>query len=216
MNADVQGAVGICALNAMLDGKTQLAAYLIASGSFSDSLLGLQIKADLFALTGNYEAAIESLGTAMNYFGSVSDLSAQRAAIDLHFGNLGGVKKYLEGSDYEKADTSLKYLVAGDYFFLEGDFSNSDLSYRLALADGQTKIEALTRLARLNRSYGNSLESESLLGEALQLDPTNYGARAQKAELQLENSEYGNAIKTFEQLISEKPDDLLILNALAE
>ena len=216
MNPDEKGAVELCALNAMLVGQTKSAADLIATTNFSDSLLGLQIKADLFALTGNYEAAIQALEAAKSHFSLDSDLNAQRAAIDLHFGNLDGVKRYLEGSDYVKANTPLKYLVAGDYFFLEGDFSNSEKSYRQALAIERTRVEALTRLAKINRAYGNSLESASLLRDALRLDPTNYLARAQKAELQLENSEYEKAIKMFEVLLSEKPDDLLTLNALAE
>ena len=216
VDPDLQGIVGLCAIDAMLVGKVKLVADLIASSNFSDSLLGLQMQADLSTLTGNYKAATQILETAMNRFGLVSGLNAQRAAIDLHFGNLNGVRQYLEGSDYEQVDTPLGHLVAGDYFFLEGDFSNSEKSYRKALENVSTKIEALIRLAKLNRSYGNSLRSESLLREALQLEPKNYLARAQNAELQLENAEYENAIKTFEQLLSEKPDDLLTLNALAE
>ncbi len=206
-----------CAVQAMREARIKNVFELLNDHhELSVSWLGHQIKADLEALSGNYNGSLRILSLAEKSLGVLPGLNAQRAAINLHFGNLERVESFIQSPDFANAPNPLKYLVAGDYFFLEGDFLLAEESYRLATDNKSTKTKALTRLAKLHRAYGNNIESELLLGSALELDPENYFARSQNAELQLANSEYGAAIETFEQLLIEKPDDLMALNALAE
>lgn len=206
-----------CALHAMTKNKVKIAFDLLqAHKNLAESWLGLQIKADLAALSGDYEKAQNIFDSTRDERNINTAIDAQRAAIDLHFGHLHKVTAYLNSAEFKSSKSPQKYLVAGDYFFLEGEFFNSEAAFHAALDIDMTKIEALIRLAKLNREYGNALKSQALLNVALELEPENYLAKSQNAELQLTNANYGAAISAFQSILLDSPDDLLALNALAE
>ena len=206
-----------CALGAMLQGKTKRAFDLLQRyPMLASSWLGVQIQADLAAISGDYARVVNLFDEFGQIPESRPDLSAQRAAIDLHFGYLDKLQEYLQSTAYNGGQSPLKNWVAGDYYSLQGDFNRAETAFKAGLDMDATRAGSLVRLAKLHRAYGNTLASEDFLGAALALNPDNHFARSQQAELQLAQSQYGVAIDAFETLLTEKPDDLLALNSLAE
>ena len=113
-----------CALGAMLQGKTKRAFDLLQRyPMLASSWLGVQIQADLAAISGDYARVVNLFDEFGQIPESRPDLSAQRAAIDLHFGYLDKLQEYLQSTAYNGGQSPLKHWVAGDYYSLQGDFS---------------------------------------------------------------------------------------------
>ena len=200
----------------MREGNYADASAIIAEEAWIEStLIGKQVLTDLFALSGNYARARETLKLAIASFSDCSAIDTQNAAIALHFGDLTEVKRYIANLSKRTKVLTEDFLVQGDFYALEGKFQLAKKSYEAALNNDKQSIKSLLKLSMLHTEYGEPLKGESYMNSALAINAEDINLLRLLAENAISHSKYFSAIEILEGLAEKSPNDVVIRNSLA-
>lgn len=135
-------------------------------------------------------------------------------------------KKYIESSKYNQAayelklyakyfpESSLRYVLQGDFFYAVGDFKKAVENYNLAIKINKRSFQAYSGLSRSYKAQGKFEPALASALESVKLNPYSVEGLVWLGDLYLENNDFKPALKYFESAQEIDPSSKIVTERL--